>query len=144
MTESDFVILNKVGGDLKIQLRIKTISCWLSEISVKCLGVKIHANIVLVTPCKLMISLLNWIEAVILTLLKRKKCVISWYIYHCHIYSGHYGIKPPSKTPSLSFLPNPLKSTNCPSMPILRNPLYILVFQDPPLKVGSFSESQKY
>ena len=24
MTESDFVILNKFGGDLKIQLRIKT------------------------------------------------------------------------------------------------------------------------
>ena len=49
MTESDFVILNKFGGDLKIQLRIKTRSCLTK--SVKCLGVKIHANIVLVTPC---------------------------------------------------------------------------------------------
>ena len=46
-----FCDLNKFGGDLKTQLRIKTISCWLSQISVKCLGVKIHANIVLVTPC---------------------------------------------------------------------------------------------
>ena len=51
MAESDFVILNKFGGDLKIQLRIKTRSWWLSQISFKCLGVKIHANIVLVTPC---------------------------------------------------------------------------------------------
>ena len=49
MVESDFVILNKFGGDLKIQLRIKTTSCSLSQICVKCLGVKIHANIVLVT-----------------------------------------------------------------------------------------------
>ena len=51
MAESDFVILNKFGGNLKIQLRIKTRSWWLSQIRVKCLGVKIHANIVLVTPC---------------------------------------------------------------------------------------------
>ena len=51
MAESDFVILNKFGSDLEIQLRIKTISCSLSQISVKCLGVKIHAEIVLVTPC---------------------------------------------------------------------------------------------
>ena len=60
MAESDFVILNKFGGDLKIQLRIKTRSCLTK--SVKCLGVKIHANIVLVTPCSLMISPLNWID----------------------------------------------------------------------------------
>ena len=49
MVESDFVILIKFGGDLKIQLRIKNTSCSLSQIGVKCLGVKIHANIVLVT-----------------------------------------------------------------------------------------------
>ena len=47
MAESDFAILNKFGGDLKIQLRIKSISCWLSQISVNCLGVKNHANMVL-------------------------------------------------------------------------------------------------
>ena len=33
MAESDFEILNKFGGDLKIQLRKTTISCCLSQIS---------------------------------------------------------------------------------------------------------------
>ena len=51
MAESDFVVLKKFGSDLKIQLRLKTISCWLSQISVKYLGVKIHAKIVLATSC---------------------------------------------------------------------------------------------
>ena len=51
MAESDFVVLKKFGGDLKIQLRLKTISCWLSQISVKYLGVKIHAKIVLAASC---------------------------------------------------------------------------------------------
>ena len=35
MAESNFVILNKFGGDLKIQLRIKTIYIMLTE-SNKC------------------------------------------------------------------------------------------------------------
>ena len=41
MAESDFEILNKFGGDLKIELRKITISSCLSQISVKGLGVKI-------------------------------------------------------------------------------------------------------
>ena len=32
-----------------------------------------------------MILPLNWIEAVILSVLKRRKWLISWSIYHCHI-----------------------------------------------------------
>ena len=50
MAESDFVILKKFEGDLKIQLSLN-ISCWLSQISAKYLGVKIHAKIVLATSC---------------------------------------------------------------------------------------------
>ena len=55
------------------------------------------------------------------------------------LYSGHWGINPPFKntTPFLTWL-NKLSKP-----PILGNPLYILVLQDP-LKVGSFSEPQKY
>ena len=82
MTESDFVILKNFGSDLKIQSRI---SCWLSQISAKYLWVKIHAKIVLATSCKLMIPPLDWVETVILSVLKRRKWVISWSIYYCHI-----------------------------------------------------------
>ena len=55
------------------------------------------------------------------------------------------GYQPPSKTPLPSFLPSsPLKSGNFPSLPFLANlPLYIS-FSWTPLKVGSFSETQKY
>ena len=82
MTESDFVILKNFGSDLKIQSRI---SCWLSQISAKYLWVKIHAKIVLATSCELMIPPLDWVEAVIFSVLKRRKWVISWSIYYCHI-----------------------------------------------------------
>ena len=61
--------------------------------------------------------------------------------------SGHWGINPPpSKTPPPSFLPNPPlnQQTVQAPLPILGNPPYILVFQDPPLKVRPFSEPQKY
>ena len=51
MAESEFAILKKFGGHLKIQLRLKTISCWLNQISVKYLGVKLHAKRVLATSC---------------------------------------------------------------------------------------------
>ena len=55
------------------------------------------------------------------------------------------GYQPPSKTPPPSFLPSsPLKSGNFPSLSFLANlPLYIS-FSWTPLKVGSFSETQKY
>ena len=55
------------------------------------------------------------------------------------------GVSTPSKTPPPSFLPSsPLKSGNFPSLPFLANlPLYIS-FSWTPLKVGSFSETQKY
>ena len=66
------------------------------------------------------------------------------------LHSGYWGINPPSKTPPPSFLQNPPLNQQtvqapCPP-PILGNPPYILVFQDPPptLKVRSFSEPQKY
>ena len=51
MADSYFVVLEKFGGYLKIKLRLKTISCWLSQISVKYLGIKIYANIVLERSC---------------------------------------------------------------------------------------------
>ena len=53
----------KFEGDLKIQLMLKTISCWLIQISVKQLGVKIYAN--LAGNIMLMISPLNWREPII-------------------------------------------------------------------------------
>ena len=61
-------------------------------------------------------------------------------------HSGHWGINsPPQKHHPSLFCQAPLKSTNCQSpSPFLGNlPLYI-GFSRPPLKVGSFSEPQKY
>ena len=41
--------MKRFGGDLKKFMRLKTITCWPSVISVTHMGVKIHENIVLVT-----------------------------------------------------------------------------------------------
>ena len=53
---------------------------------------------------------------------------------------------PPLKSTTPSFLPSspPLKSTNCPSPPFSQSPPLYWFFVNPPLKVGSFRESQKY
>ena len=60
-------------------------------------------------------------------------------------HSEHWGINHPQKHhPLFLAKPHPLKPTNCPSPPFLGNLPYILVFQDPPLKVESFSKPQKY
>ena len=56
-------------------------------------------------------------------------------------------VSTPLKNTIPSFLPSPppsLKSTNCPNPPFLGNPPSILVFCEPPLKVGFFSEPPKY
>ena len=61
-------------------------------------------------------------------------------------HSGHWGINSPSKTPPpLSCqAPPPLNQKTVQAPPFLGNLLYILVFQDSPLKVGSFSKPPKY
>ena len=60
----------------------------------------------------------------------------------CH--SVHWGINPPQKHhPLILAKIIPLKSANCPS-PFLSNPHSILVFHETYLKVGFFSEPQKY
>ena len=66
-----------------------------------------------------------------------------------YLHSGHWGINPlpPQKHyPPPSFLPSsPLNQHTVQAPPpFLGNPPYILVFQDSPLKVRSFSEPQKY
>ena len=55
------------------------------------------------------------------------------------------GVSTPSKIPPpLSCQAPLLKSVNCPSLPFLSNPPSVLVFCEPFLKVGFFSEPQKY
>ena len=63
-----------------------------------------------------------------------------WKNYFRHYHSVHWGINPP-----LSCQASLLKLTNCPSLPFLGDPPYILVFHalPPPTKkknLRSFSE----
>ena len=61
-------------------------------------------------------------------------------------HSVHWGMNPPSQKYHPAFLPSPLQPANCPSTPFLGNPdLYIgFSLTPPPLKIGFFSEPQKY
>ena len=54
-----------------------------------------------------------------------------------------YQPPPPLKNTTPLSCQAPLKSVNCPSPPFFGNPPSILVFCEPPLKVGSFSEPWK-
>ena len=64
-------------------------------------------------------------------------------------HSRHWGINPPTlknTTPFFLTNPTPLKPRNCPSPPpVFRqsSPIYCF-FKISPIKVGSFSEPQKY
>ena len=52
---------------------------------------------------------------------------------------------PPQKHPPPLFLAKtPIEFANCLSPPFLDNPPYILIFHEPLLKIGFFSEPQKY
>ena len=63
-------------------------------------------------------------------------------VSHCH--SVHWGIPPPQKHHPLIPAKLTLLNLQTVQVPFLRNPSSILVFREPSLKVGFFSEPQKY
>ena len=75
-----------------------------------------------------------------------------WLATTKHLHSVHRGIKPPSKTPPPSFLPNLpiyLQTVQAPPPPLGNPPPLYQFFVTPPpplppLKVGFFSERPKY
>ena len=60
------------------------------------------------------------------------------------LLSVHWGLNLPQKHHPLLSGQAPLKSPNSPSPLFWHSPLSILFFCEPPLKVGLFSEPQKY
>ena len=66
--------------------------------------------------------------------------IYEWPLSFQRVFIVGIGVSTPLKNTTPFFLPSPALDQQT----VQGNPPYILVFQDPPLKIGSFSQPPKY